>query len=411
LDGRFTEPYLKPDWSPEHLLSVMYILHFMVVRKKLFLALGGLRHEFTGSQDYDLALRATARARKVAHIPRVLYHWRKVPNSAAARVDAKPEALRNAKRALQDFITQRDAEARVEEGLLPGTYRVCWSLEPAKPVTLVVLTGARSRIVEGRGNLHLVENFVDSIVSKSTYPNYRLLVVDDNANLPRHVRGKVEAVGGSVVSFPLTPPFNFAKKTNFALAQVKTENVILLNDDLEVISEDWIEAMLAFSRQPEIGAVGAMLLFPTGRVQHAGVVLGVNGCASHIFRNLSAGSVGYCGYSHLIRNYSAVTAAAMATRMSLVREVGDFDETFPVDFNDIDFCLRLRSAGYRVVYTPHAKLYHFEGSSIPRRSQRAAERMAFHERWRTLIERDPYYHPMLPRERLDCMPDAHRIAA
>ncbi|HWB46308.1 MAG TPA: glycosyltransferase [Hyphomicrobiaceae bacterium] len=401
-DGTFSEPYLKPDWSPEQLLSVMYILHFMVVRKRLFLEIGGLRHEYVGSQDYDLALRATARARRVLHIPRVLYHWRKIPGSAAAVVDAKPEALRNAGRALQEFVASQDAGAKVLPGLLPGTYRIDWPLSPPVPVTLAIVAGCRRRVVPGRGDILLVENFLDSIIGKSTYPNYRLLVVDDNGELPSRVRRKVEARGGRVVSFERRPPFSFAKKTNFVFAHCETEHVILLNDDLEVISSDWIEVLTGICRRPGVGVVGGKLLFPDGRIQHAGIALGVNGMASHLFQNRPADRAAYCGYADIARNYSAVTAAAMATRLSVVREVGGFDERLPVDYNDVDFCLRVRAAGYRIVYTPHAQLYHFEKSSLPRTRQAAHERDFFERRWRPQILQDPFYHPLLPRDRLDC---------
>jgi GT2 family glycosyltransferase len=401
-DGRFTEPYLKPDWSPEQLLSVMYILHFMVVRKRLFLEGGGLRHEYVGSQDYDLALRASARARRVLHVPRVLYHWRKLPGSAAAVVDAKPEALRNAGRALQEFVTSQQAGAQVLPGLLPGTYRVDWPLSPPVPVTLAVVAGCRRRFVAGRGDILLVENFLDSIIARSTYPNYRLLVVDDNGELPCALRAKVEARGGRVVSFARKPPFSFAKKTNFVFSQCETEHVILLNDDLEVISKDWIEVLTGICRRPGVGVAGGKLLFPDGRIQHAGIALGVNGMASHLFQNRAADHAAYCGYADIVRNYSAVTGAAMATRLSVVREVGAFDESLPVDYNDIDFCLRVRAAGYRVVYTPHAQLYHFEKSSLPRTRQAQRERDIFERRWQQQIQRDPFYHPLLPRDRLDC---------
>ncbi len=409
-DGRFTEPYLKPDWSPEHLLSVMYILHFMVVRKRLFLELGGLRHDFTGSQDYDLALRATAKARAVAHVPRILYHWRKVPGSAAAVVDAKPEALRNARRALVDFVTTSDPLARVEDGLLPGTHRVQWSIG-SDPVTLLILTGARSRNVEGRGRILLVENFIDSILARSTYPDYRMLVIDDDGNLPANVRAKVEGAGGRIVSFPSAAQFNFSAKMNFGLSQVTTEHVILLNDDLEVITRDWIESLLSFSAQRGVGAVGARLLYPSGRLQHAGVVLGVNGSAAHLFHNLAPDAVGYCGYTHIVRNFSAVTGAVLATRMSIVRKVGNFDERLAIDFNDIDFCLRVGAAGLRVVYTPYAQLYHFEGSSLARSAQDPSERDRFLRRWKERVDADPFYHPLLPRDRLDCETGTLKLVA
>lgn len=400
-DGSFVDPYLKPDWSPEHLCSVMYVLHFTVVRKKLFFELGGLRHEFSGAQDYDFVLRAAGRARKVHHVPKVLYHWRKIPGSAAAELKAKPDALRKARLCLMDFAKSRDPGAEVVDGLLPGTFRVRWSVDHDRPVTLLILTDARSKEVEGRGEILLLENFIDSILAKSTFRNFRILVVD-NHNIPERLAGKLRGVGARIVSYDLEGEFNFSDKMNFALSQVETEDVILLNDDLEVIAEDWIEALLEHSRKPEVGAVGARLLFANGHLQHGGVVLGVNGSAAHLFHNMAEGAVGYYGYSHLVRNYSAVTGAVLATRMSIVREVGGFDQSMRIDFNDIDFCLAIRDHGYRIVYTPFSELYHFEGSTQVRTVQDDADRDAFLAKWSNVVARDPHYNPRLPRDRADC---------
>ncbi|WFU05944.1 glycosyltransferase (plasmid) [Rhizobium sp. CB3171] len=400
-DGRYSEPYLKPDWSPEHLLSVMYVLHFTVIRKSLFLELGGLRDAYTGAQDYDLALRATARARRVVHIPEVLYHWRKIPGSAAAVVDAKPAALINAKRAVADFVQNQEPDAEVVDGLFPGSYRVKWPVDASRPVTLLMLTDSRMRDVEGRGNILLVEHSVTSILSRSTFRNFQIIVLD-NGRLPADVHERFIEAGVTVAQYHFQGAFNFPDKMNHALSLVTTEDVIILNDDIEVISPDWIEALLSFSRRQDVGAVGAQLVYPNNRLQHAGVVMGVNGLTTHIFHNQPAVEVGYCGFTHLIRNYSAVTGAVLATRMSLVREVGMFNRRLRVDYNDIDFCLRLGAAGYRIVYTPHASLYHFEGSSLARREVDEADRGHFFSQWQTYINADPYYNPRLPKDRTDC---------
>lgn len=400
LDGRFTEPYLKPDWSPEHLASVAYVLHFMIVRKSLFFEVGGLRDAYTGAQDYDLTLRATAAARKVVHVPKVLYHWRKIPGSAAAVVDAKPQALVNAEAAVADFARTQDPRAYIAPGLFTGSFRVNWPVNPDRPVTLLMLTDSVSRIVEGRGEVLLVEHAADSIFAMSSFRNFELVIID-NGKMPHKTRAHLQAWGARVETYSYDPPFNFCDKLNAAFRTVESEDIIILNDDIEVISPDWIEALLAYSRRPYVGAVGARLLYPDGRNQHVGMVMGVNGGCTHVFRNQPSDQIGYCGYSHIIRNYSAVTGAVLATRMSLVRWAGGFDREFAVDYNDVDFCLRLGSMGFRIVYTPFASLHHFEGHTLKRAAPAAAETKRFASRWGALIASDPYYHRGLPRDRTD----------
>ena len=392
IDGQFVEPYFKPSWSPEHLHSVMYLLHFLVIRKSLFFALEGLREKFSGAQDYDLALRATRFARRIIHIPKILYHWRAIPGSAAMTVDAKPQALINAQAALLDCVSSINQQAKVTDGLLTGTFRVHWPIPENTVVTLVIPTDAKRAVITNRGEILLIRNFLESIVQKSTYQNIKIIVVDNN-NLPDKECEYITSIGGKIIHYSYKGKFNFSKKINFSLDHVDTEQVIILNDDLEVISEDWIEALLSFSCKEDIGAVGGRLLYPNGNIQHAGVILNTSNICEHVFRHLTPNQIGYYGYSHIIRNYSAITGAVLATRLSLIKKIGGFREEFGIDYNDIDFCLRLGKSGYRCVYTPFAALYHFESTTLKRNNKTKNFINAgnlFSPQWKNIIRNDPY---------------------
>ena len=399
-DGRYTDHYFKPDWSPEHLQSVMYILHMMVIRKDLFYAIGGFRAEFSGAQDYDLALRATAQTRAIHHIPKVLYHWRKIEGSAAATLDAKPQALEAGLRALQTHVAESGINARVEPGRVPGHFRVRHAIPGNPPVSLCILTHDIAAHVEQRGRLHLLEHFVKSIAARTDYPNYEIVICDDG-NLSQRTRKALKDIPFRVASFkPGGKPFNFAAKANFAVKQAG-DYLVLLNDDMEVISSEWLTALMEYAQQPQIGAVGARLLFPDNAVQHVGVAIGVNGGAAHLYHNYPADLIGYNAFTHIVRNYSAVTAACLATRKEVVARAGGFDERLAIDYNDIDFCLSVLEAGYRIVYTPYAELYHFEGRSAERRSQNPAEVALFQQKWAKYLNHDPHYNPNLSRTRVD----------
>jgi GT2 family glycosyltransferase/glycosyltransferase involved in cell wall biosynthesis len=404
-DGSYCDPYFKPDWSPEHLESVMYLLHMLVVRRSLLLEIGGLRAAYSGAQDYDVALRASRRARAVVHVPKVLYHWRKIPGSAAAKVDAKPSALKAAERALDDYLKSEGREASVEPGLLPGLFRVRDRIGDDADVSLVIFTDNRTREVTNRGTINMFDNFIASIRDRTAGRCRHTIIAVDNGNLESRQREMVAATGGRTLSYPgPRNPFNFAAKANFALRQVTSRLVVLLNDDMEVISPGWLDALVELAVRPEIGIVGAKLLYPDDRLQHCGIVLGINDHVAHIYHGWPREFVGHNGYTHLIRNYLAVTGACMATRMSVINEVGGFDERFAVDFNDIDLCLRVRERGYRNVYTPFAELYHFEGATQVRSQASAREHALFVGRWKKFMECDPYYNPNLTREKLDFSP-------
>ena len=262
--GRLIDTYHKPDWSPEHLESVMYVLHMLVVRKKLFLELGGFRDAYSGAQDYDLMLRLSRRTQRVHHIARALYHWRAVEGSAAAVVDAKPYALRAGFRALEDHVAAKHgSRGWVEDGLLPGTFRVRRKILGRPRVSLLILTNNAELELPGRGRFHMVDNLVDSILRRTSYRNYEIVVVD-NSKLSAEQLARFRGLGVRVENYTATVvPFNYAAKANFALRVCRTEHLVMLNDDMEVINEDWLTALLELSQDPEVGGVG-------GRLLHAG---------------------------------------------------------------------------------------------------------------------------------------------
>lgn len=392
VGGSHVDPNHKPGWSPEYLHTVMYIMHLFVIRKGLLLELGGLREQFSGAQDYDLALRASSRTKHIVHIRKILYHWRRVSGSAAALVDAKPQALLNSRAALESAVKECDPEARVLDGLTHGTFRVQWPIPRETAVTLLIPTNAQRADIKDRGNILLIRNLLESVVKKSTWQNYKILVVD-NHNLALDDCAYIEGLGGRVVHYSYEGKFNFSKKMNFSFGCVETEHVIILNDDTEVISKDWIEALLSFSTRESIGAVGAKLLFPDNRIQHAGMLVNDNAVCSHAFYNLGKNDIEYFGHTDLIRNYPAVTGAAMATRMSLVKRIGGFREEFGTDYNDVDFCLRLGELGFRSVYTPYALLYHFENATIKRTAADTSESELFKSLWQGKISADMDFIP------------------
>jgi GT2 family glycosyltransferase len=389
--GVRSEPFLKPDWSPDYLHSTMYLLHCFCIRGTLFRALGGLRSEYDGAQDYDLALRATRAARRVHHIPRILYHWRKMAGSAAASRDAKPYAADAGLRALADAAATMVPPATAGRGLMEGTYKLQRRLEQRPPVTLAIITGDRVGDVEGRGRIRVLTNFIRDIVDKSTYPDYTILVVDDG-NLSAESAEVLEACGGQRISLLREDGdgFSFSAKVNYAVGSIETEHFMLLNDDLEVISPGWIEALMDYAVEPGVAAVGGRLLLADGRVQHAGIVCTARG-PERLFYGMPGEQIGYCGFSHVVRNYSAVTAAAMASTRSAFRDVGPFDESFARDFSDVDFCLRAYSRGYRVVYTPFCELFHFEHCSLASTEPDPGELRLFLDRWHSWAECDPFY--------------------
>jgi O-antigen biosynthesis protein len=399
-DGTLVDHYYKPDWSPEHLNSVNYIGKFVAFRKERLLDEKSVRlTESLAASDYELLLTMSRSATEVVHIDDALYFDCRPQSSriggffSAADVGA-------AKRVLENHVQRDDPLAKVVEGKLPGSFEVRWPIGSDTQVTLVVLTGMRRRDIPGRGQIVLVSHFVRSIIERSRYPTYRILVVDDG-DMPDDLQELLRRHGHQRCSYLGRGEFSFAKKANFAIRQVDGGVVILLNDDMEVINHDWIEAMAGLALQRRVGAVGAKLHYPDGSIQHTGITLGFNGAAGHIFHGAPSDGMEYAGFASVARNYSAVTGAAMAFRKLVFDELGGFDEQFGVDYNDVDFCLRLRHAGYRVAVTPGANLYHFHNSSFMRKREDRNERNTFIARWGDQIDRDPYFNKHFQRRHSD----------
>ena len=401
-ESRLCDTYYKPNWSPEHLESVMYTLHPLTVRTSLFLKLGGFREAYSGAQDWDLMLRVSRETQAIHHVTKVLYHWRMIPGSAAAAVDAKPLALEAGRRALEDHVQAKyGASARAETTALAGLFRVRHEVRDKPPVTLLITTNNTKLTLPGRKPFVMAENLVRSIEAHTDYPNYRIVVVDDGYTAPKQ-KAAYRQAGAVLRSYPKPAgPFNYADKMNFCLRQVETEHVVIMNDDMEAFDPNWLRALLEFSQNPEVGGCGGKLLHADGTIQHIGSVIGVNGGSAHVYHGFPGDFVGYNGFTHVIRNYSAMTGAGLATRMSVMNELGGLDPLFAIDFNDTDLCLRMRQNGYRLVYTPHSTLYHFESKSCVRTSQNPAEVMLFRNRWPGLIKNDPFYNPNLSRTRHD----------
>ncbi len=396
MSGEFVEEYYKPDFSPDHLRSVMYILHLLVISNSLFKELGGLRTEFDGAQDYDLALRASTCARKVVHIPKILYHWRMIPNSTALDLNSKLWALENGKRALADVLSRDVFPGYSEDGLLLGTYRARYPIPIDKRVTLLILSRGATRNISDKGQISLVINFVESILSKSTYHAFDINIIWSGDSMDPAL-DSLRSLGCLIFQYTESGSFNYSKAFNFALSTSKTNDIIVLNDDLEVITPDWIESLIEFSQQPRIGAVGAKLLFEDQTIQHAGMVMGVEGVCGHIFYKNQANEVGYQNFSHLIRNYSCITGAVFATRLDVMGIIGGMDEGYRVEFNDVDVCMRLKEKGYDIVYTPYANLFHYENSSFNRSEPDRLDKEKFLKRWSKTIQDDPFYNQNLPK--------------
>jgi GT2 family glycosyltransferase len=380
MDGRRVEPFFKPDWSPDLLDSLNYVTHMSVFRKELVDRLGGFRKGFDGSQDYDLILRATEAAESIVHIPKPVYSWRKAPGSAAASSEAKPYAYEAAKRALQESLERRGYQGRVEDGPFTGHYRVRYELRERPRVSIVIPT---------RDRLDLLRTCVDSVRERTAYESYEVVIVDNDSAEPETL-DYLSGFEGKVIRHP--GPFNFAGMMNRAVEQLDTKMVVMLNNDTEVISEEWLEAMLEHGQRPEVAAVGARLLFPDGTPQHEGILVGIGG---GLAGNMVAERY---GFGVATRDVSAVTAACMLTRTEVFRELGGFDEGLAVAYNDVDFCLRAREKGYLIVYTPYAVLRHESGGSRGMDgAQPPEDRTGFRSRWGDY--RDPYYSPNFDIER------------
>ena len=400
--GRRYDPYFKSDWNPDLFLSHNMISHLGVYRADLVRKIGGFREGYEGSQDYDLALRCIEQLvpQQIVHIPKVLYHWRSHPGSAAKAASVKTYAQSAGKRALNDHFARVGASAKAELTWW-GMYRAHYDLQdPAPLVSLIIPT---------RNSLSLIQKCVQSILDKTTYENYEIIIVDNNSDDSETLNYFTGLVSDNRIRVLRDErPFNYSALNNSAVLHAQGEYIGLINNDIEVITPQWLDEVISLASQTGVGAVGACLWYPNDTLQHGGCITGIFGLAGHIHRHLPKGQLGYFGRAQLIQTISVVTAACMVIRKSIYQEVGGLDEiNLKVAFNDVDFCLRVREAGYRNIWTPYAELYHHESATrgiddTPEKQMRFRDEVCYmQKRWAETLFTDPAYNPNLTLERED----------
>lgn len=394
-DGNRHNPFFKPDWSPERFRYQMYTCHFATMRATLVREVGGFRAEYNGSQDFDLVFRVTEKARRIVHIPEILYGWRVIAGSAAGDVNAKPYAWIAGQRAIQSHCDRTGFEAHVHHDMAqPGWYRLQPRLTESPLVSVIIPTAGRSKLVRGKV-APIINECIRTLVGDSTYTNFEVIVVADQHCDPSAVSYAHDMLGDKLTWVTFTKAFNFSEQINLGALHAKGEHLLFLNDDIEIITPDWIESLLMYSRADGIGAVGAKLLYGDGRLQHAGVTTAnPESGPAHIYMGVDGDHPGSFSVLRLGNNFLAVTAAAMMTPRDVFFEVGGLSEIFPSSYNDIDYCLKLREAGYRVAYNPEVELVHHESASRDNAVSPAEER-DFNERWGAYRGNDPFYNHQL----------------
>jgi O-antigen biosynthesis protein len=390
-------PYFKPDWCPDSFLSRMYTCHLSVYRRSLVEKIGGFRTGYEGSQDYDLALRFTEMTDRIRHIPKILYHWRSHSQSTAAEWKVKSYALSAAQRAVEDALKRRDESGKATRS--PGGMHLVVRYQIKRP-------GRVNVIIPTRDQGKVLNVCLNSIFERSSYEDFEVVVVDNGSVEPEALGlfdlwRRREPKRFQIVKMDI--PFHYSKLNNEAVRISSGRYLLFLNNDTEIISADWIEAMMEQAQRLSVGAVGAKLLYPDNTIQHGGVIAGVGEVAGHSHRGFPRGAPGYFNQLMTVNNYSAVTGACMMCRRETYESVGGFDESLQVGFNDIDFCFKMLERGLRNVWLPHVVLYHHESKSrgmddTPEKLLRAKRETDYmRSRWGHLIKTDPCYSQHLTR--------------
>lgn len=395
--GFHSGPFFKPDWSPERMRTQMYTCHLSVLRRSLSIEVGGFDARFEGSQDWDLVLKVTERSRRILHVPKVLYHWRTIATSAASGgEDVKPWAFEAGPRAVQAHCDRIGLPAEVAmDPSDPGVLHLRPRLHEQPLVSILIPTAGQIRDVRFKPVV-LVANCVRGIVANSTYENYEIVVVADHTLEPRLV-AELEEIAGERLRVVPAPPgkFNFSAMINMGAVEARGKYLLLLNDDIDIATPEWIERMVMYCAQDGVGVVGGRLVWGDGRLQHVGVGFD-GGLPGHTYRGFPSDYKGYANAVVIARNCLAVTGACLMTPRALFEELGGLSLSLPVNFNDVDYCLKSHAAGRRIVYDPDLFLYHYESSS---RSPVVNdwEQYQLVDRWAPLVAVDPYNNPNLRR--------------
>lgn len=410
-NGNLYEPHFKPDYNAWLMRAQNYLCHFTMIGRQIVDSVGGFRPGFEGAQDHDLFLRCGEQVPEsaIVHVPLVLYHWRSHPGSTASSAEAKPYALRNGVRAVQEHLQRVGIAAQVTDS--GQTYRVVYAPPVSWPLVSV--------IIPTRDRPALLEQCVRSVLERTTYPNVEFLLVDNGTadNLALKSLKSLEADARCRV-IRVDEPFNFSRLNNTAAKLARGHYLCLMNNDVEITQPDWLQRLVTLGEQRDIGVVGPRLLYPDGSIQHAGLVLGIDGVAAHAFRHQRPGERHYMGRHALTHELSAVTAAVLLTPRSVFEAVGGLDEVgLPVNFNDVDYCLKVRSRGMKVLYAPEITLMHHESisrgreRSLDEKSRLHAEIECMKRRWCSWLRHDPAYNPNLSLETTNfCLASEPRVS-
>ena len=398
MDGhKFFQPHFKPDYNPDLLCTVNYICHLFVVKREIIDKVGVFRSEFDGAQDYDFIFRCVEAVdpSEIYHITKILYHWRCHEDSTAENPESKTYAFEAGKRAIEEHYRRTGINAEVLQGEFLGLYRTRFIREHDPLISI---------IIPNKDHIDDLKRCMDSIDQKSTYKNYEYIIVENNSTDEKTFQyyKELEAQNPKAHVVYWDREFNYSAINNYGVSFAKGEYILLLNNDTEIINEDCLEQLLGYCMRNDVGAVGARMYYEDDTIQHAGVVIGFGGIAGHCFVLQPRGTTGYCHRIICAQDYSAVTAACMLVKKTAFDEVGGLTEELAVAFNDIDFCMKLRQAGYLIVYNPYAELYHYESKSrgledTPEKVARFNKEMQiFERRWPDIMrDGDPYYNPNL----------------
>ena len=387
--------HFKPDYSYYYLTNVNYICHLVCMKKSIFTELGGLKKEYDGAQDHDLFLKVSEIPNvKILHIPKVLYYWRVHSGSTSGGVGAKPYVTQNAIAAIDAHLERTGVKGKAREGMFPSTYKIDYEIENPPLVSI---------IIPNKDQVKVLKQCIDSIYEKTLYKNFEILVVENNSteNETFEYYNEIENTHDNLRVLYYKGGFNFSKINNFAVSQARGDMYLMLNNDIEIITPEWLGEMVSLAIQKNVGIVGAMLYYPDNRVQHAGVITGLGGYAGHSHKYHQRGKSGYMFRLSCVQNLSCVTAACLLVTKQAFEAVGGMDEEFAVAFNDVDFCLRVRNYGYQVLFTPYAQCYHHE--SVSRGADTSGEKKERFERERQRLKNrfgdsllhDPFYNPNL----------------
>lgn len=393
LDEHF-QPHLKPDFNLDLLRSNNYICHFFVVRRSIVEKAGGFRKEFDGAQDYDFIFRCTENAREVLHVPEILYHWRTHKASTADNPASKMYAFEAGKRAIEANLERTETKGVVSHTQDLGFYRVKYPVQ-GKPLVSV--------IIPNKDEKETLQTCMEMLNSNTSYQNFEIIIIENNSTTDEIFRYYKElSKDPRIHLLRWGKEFNYSAINNFGVAHAKGEYLLFLNNDIKSINPDWMEELLGVCQRPEVGGVGAKLIYPDNTIQHAGCVVGMGGIAGHMFVDMPADRTGYLHKASLLQDMSAVTAACLMMKKEVFEEAGGFTEELAVAFNDVDLCLKVRKNNHLIVYDPYAKLYHMESKTRGaedskekvRRFQTEIEYMRCH--WLDILKNgDPYYNKNL----------------